>query len=178
MSFNNYGGPDPDEFEDDVHSGVSFSMSWPSSGPSEDEVPMSALCQPITEQGQAPADQHNAGGQAAHRMKNPPPASGSRRDQSGTWSVGSQGHESGLCQGPCKDLRSGRGCTFGKKCKLCHLPHPEVSSTSIRSKKAKAKKALNGLEFAEESGADNGAASSSSAAAGASQSRVIATISL
>eukprot|EP00928_Gymnodinium_smaydae_P078111 TRINITY_DN6175_c0_g1_i1.p1 TRINITY_DN6175_c0_g1~~TRINITY_DN6175_c0_g1_i1.p1 ORF type:complete len:189 (-),score=17.74 TRINITY_DN6175_c0_g1_i1:364-930(-) len=180
-------GPDPDDFDDDF-SGVSFSMSWPSSGPSEDEVPMSAL---FAEQSQAPAEQRNAGGQGPHRMKNPLPSSGSRRDQSGSWSVGSEGHEAGLCQGPCRDLRSGRGCTFGSKCKMCHFPHPEVSSTSIRTKKSRAKKALNGLEFAEDDGADNGqqqtnssipgqasAASSSSAAAGVSGSRVIATISL
>eukprot|EP00928_Gymnodinium_smaydae_P047629 TRINITY_DN3179_c0_g3_i1.p1 TRINITY_DN3179_c0_g3~~TRINITY_DN3179_c0_g3_i1.p1 ORF type:complete len:190 (-),score=8.32 TRINITY_DN3179_c0_g3_i1:56-625(-) len=189
MSHGTYEGPEPDDYEDN-YSGVSFSMSWPSSGPSEEEVPMSALCQPIAEPGAGRAEQRNQGGQGTHRMKNPLPASGSRRDQTGTWSAGSQGHDEGLCQGPCRDLRSGRGCTYGTKCKMCHMPHPEVSSTSIRSKKSRAKKVLNGLEFAEEGAGDSGqpadgsnpgsssAGASSSSTAYAPRSRVIATISL
>eukprot|EP00928_Gymnodinium_smaydae_P013096 TRINITY_DN1477_c0_g1_i2.p1 TRINITY_DN1477_c0_g1~~TRINITY_DN1477_c0_g1_i2.p1 ORF type:complete len:207 (-),score=21.24 TRINITY_DN1477_c0_g1_i2:113-733(-) len=137
-------GPDSDDFEFDTFS-VAYSMSWPSSGPSEDEVPMSSLmCQPAHEdedprQHEQPrADDHAA--PQAKPCRNPLPSTGTRRDAAGGWSAGSEGHDEGLCAGPCKDLRSGRGCTYGKKCKLCHLPHPDVSSTSIRKKKSKMKK--------------------------------------
>eukprot|EP00928_Gymnodinium_smaydae_P067175 TRINITY_DN5010_c1_g1_i2.p1 TRINITY_DN5010_c1_g1~~TRINITY_DN5010_c1_g1_i2.p1 ORF type:complete len:118 (+),score=3.00 TRINITY_DN5010_c1_g1_i2:181-534(+) len=102
------------------------------------------MCQTLTNQDPGPVQQrtsedHNV---VAHpdRVQNPLPSSGSRRDSCGCPSVGSEGHEDGRCAGPCKDLRSGRGCTFGKKCKLCHLPHPEVSSTKIRKQRMEAKR--------------------------------------
>eukprot|EP00928_Gymnodinium_smaydae_P013102 TRINITY_DN1477_c1_g3_i2.p1 TRINITY_DN1477_c1_g3~~TRINITY_DN1477_c1_g3_i2.p1 ORF type:complete len:155 (-),score=14.34 TRINITY_DN1477_c1_g3_i2:132-596(-) len=91
-------------------------------------------------QRESPVQERNDAGRTpgtARHMKNPMPESGSRRDSCGAWSIGSQGHENGLCKGPCHELRSGRGCTWGKKCKLCHHPHPEISSSSIRSKKSK-----------------------------------------
>eukprot|EP00928_Gymnodinium_smaydae_P069992 TRINITY_DN5394_c0_g1_i1.p1 TRINITY_DN5394_c0_g1~~TRINITY_DN5394_c0_g1_i1.p1 ORF type:complete len:187 (+),score=2.90 TRINITY_DN5394_c0_g1_i1:154-714(+) len=138
-----YEGPNSEEFDDNYSYNRSCSLSWTSSGPSEEEVPMPGLCSSSSEQATGQTEQRNTGNQApplTRQCKNPLPSSGSRRDSSGNWSVGSEGHDQGRCQGPCKDVRSGRGCTFGRKCKRCHCPHPEVSSTSIRSKKSRAKK--------------------------------------
>eukprot|EP00928_Gymnodinium_smaydae_P083610 TRINITY_DN6684_c0_g1_i1.p1 TRINITY_DN6684_c0_g1~~TRINITY_DN6684_c0_g1_i1.p1 ORF type:complete len:204 (-),score=22.94 TRINITY_DN6684_c0_g1_i1:113-724(-) len=138
-----YEGPNSDEYEQGNFSNASCSLSWSSSGPAATEVPMSGLCQalpkqePSLEQQRIDADRHVA---ASSDQRNPLPTSGSRRDACGCPSIGSEGHEFGRCKGPCKDLRSGRGCTFGKKCKRCHLPHPEVSSTAIRKQRILAKK--------------------------------------
>eukprot|EP00928_Gymnodinium_smaydae_P090629 TRINITY_DN743_c1_g1_i1.p1 TRINITY_DN743_c1_g1~~TRINITY_DN743_c1_g1_i1.p1 ORF type:complete len:214 (-),score=20.94 TRINITY_DN743_c1_g1_i1:174-815(-) len=140
-----YEGPDSGEYEQNNIPSLSCSMSWPSSGPSAAEVPMSSMCREIVtqeeESGAQAHDQANAPSAPARPcQKNPMPDSGSRRDASGCLSVGSQGHEEGLCKGPCKDIRAGRGCTWGKKCKKCHFPHPEVSSSSIRCKKTRAQR--------------------------------------
>eukprot|EP00928_Gymnodinium_smaydae_P084877 TRINITY_DN6815_c1_g3_i1.p1 TRINITY_DN6815_c1_g3~~TRINITY_DN6815_c1_g3_i1.p1 ORF type:complete len:170 (+),score=12.01 TRINITY_DN6815_c1_g3_i1:127-636(+) len=137
--------------------GLSYSMSWPGSGPPEHEVPMSALCNPSTKHSLIPGEQHYMGDNStfqAPQCRNPLPSSGSRRDSCGCWSLGSQGHQHGLCQGPCKDLRSGRGCTYRTKCKKCHFPHPEISSTSLRSKKNKfkAEEVQERLGYAQEHG--------------------------
>eukprot|EP00928_Gymnodinium_smaydae_P055949 TRINITY_DN3940_c0_g1_i1.p1 TRINITY_DN3940_c0_g1~~TRINITY_DN3940_c0_g1_i1.p1 ORF type:complete len:193 (-),score=12.31 TRINITY_DN3940_c0_g1_i1:156-734(-) len=126
-----YEGPASDEYEHGHFSNVSCSMSWPSSGPSAEEVPMSGLCV-ATRRPQHIPDEREEPNIVPLGQKNPLPETGTRRDACGCPSIGSQGHESGRCAGPCKDVRSGRGCTYGKKCKLCHFPHPEVSSTSIR----------------------------------------------
>eukprot|EP00928_Gymnodinium_smaydae_P013101 TRINITY_DN1477_c1_g2_i1.p1 TRINITY_DN1477_c1_g2~~TRINITY_DN1477_c1_g2_i1.p1 ORF type:complete len:198 (-),score=20.03 TRINITY_DN1477_c1_g2_i1:414-1007(-) len=145
MSFlASYEGPNSDEYENNNAWIPSYSMSWPSFGPAASEVPVCNMCE-STEPRASPAQEHkevSRGSAPARRMKNPMPESGSRRDTSGVLSIGSQGHESGLCKGPCKDLRSGRGCTWGKKCKSCHLPHPEISSSYIRSKKSKGANSL------------------------------------
>eukprot|EP00928_Gymnodinium_smaydae_P090622 TRINITY_DN743_c0_g1_i3.p1 TRINITY_DN743_c0_g1~~TRINITY_DN743_c0_g1_i3.p1 ORF type:complete len:197 (+),score=4.40 TRINITY_DN743_c0_g1_i3:70-660(+) len=141
MAWLHHEGPPSEEYERDIFTYVSYSLSWPSSGPSEAEVPMSSLSQSSAKQHPNRDEQrieaHNAAAPTSSRCKNPLPATGSRRDACGRWSVGSEGHDIGRCQGPCKDIRSGRGCTWGKKCKRCHFPHPEVSSSSIRSKKSK-----------------------------------------
>eukprot|EP00928_Gymnodinium_smaydae_P013105 TRINITY_DN1477_c1_g4_i2.p1 TRINITY_DN1477_c1_g4~~TRINITY_DN1477_c1_g4_i2.p1 ORF type:complete len:198 (-),score=5.06 TRINITY_DN1477_c1_g4_i2:85-678(-) len=136
MSFlASYEGPKSEEYEHNNAWIPSYSLSWSSSGPSATEVPMCNMC---SEPRESPVQEHKEatrGPGPSRRMKNPMPESGSRRDACGVWSIGSQGHESGLCKGPCKDVRSGRGCTWGKKCKRCHFPHPEISSASIRSRK-------------------------------------------
>eukprot|EP00928_Gymnodinium_smaydae_P087253 TRINITY_DN7153_c0_g2_i1.p1 TRINITY_DN7153_c0_g2~~TRINITY_DN7153_c0_g2_i1.p1 ORF type:complete len:183 (+),score=15.13 TRINITY_DN7153_c0_g2_i1:37-549(+) len=126
-------------------SSVPSTIHCPSAGPSELEVPMPNLCKTYAMQNSNLVEQLDTAAQVgpspgAHRS--PLPSGGSRRDACGTWSVGSEGHHVGLCRGPCKDLRSARGCTFGKKCKLCHLPHPEISSSSIRKQRFLAKKAM------------------------------------
>eukprot|EP00928_Gymnodinium_smaydae_P071415 TRINITY_DN5500_c0_g2_i1.p1 TRINITY_DN5500_c0_g2~~TRINITY_DN5500_c0_g2_i1.p1 ORF type:complete len:188 (-),score=8.89 TRINITY_DN5500_c0_g2_i1:236-799(-) len=148
-------GPDSDDFEFDTFS-VAYSMSWPSSDPPADEVPTSALTNPTTRQSQGAAEQRNVRGQdttqtQTRHCRNPLPSSGSRRDACGSWTVGSDGHEMGLCNGPCKDLRSGRGCTYGTKCNRCHFPHPEVSSTSLRSRNSRARRADEWWETAQQS---------------------------
>eukprot|EP00928_Gymnodinium_smaydae_P087254 TRINITY_DN7153_c0_g3_i1.p1 TRINITY_DN7153_c0_g3~~TRINITY_DN7153_c0_g3_i1.p1 ORF type:complete len:237 (-),score=8.37 TRINITY_DN7153_c0_g3_i1:122-832(-) len=159
-----YEGPNSDEYEDGKFPSVSCSMSWTSLGPPETIVPMSALCsnspwkdQRLDEQSsragypaatsfwqQQPGraeqrEQPNHALEDVGDLRNPIPDSGSRRDACGCLSIGSEGHDLGKCAGPCKDLRSGRGCTF-RKCKLCHLPHPDVSSSSIRKRRIAAKK--------------------------------------
>eukprot|EP00928_Gymnodinium_smaydae_P035277 TRINITY_DN2484_c1_g1_i2.p1 TRINITY_DN2484_c1_g1~~TRINITY_DN2484_c1_g1_i2.p1 ORF type:complete len:194 (-),score=12.35 TRINITY_DN2484_c1_g1_i2:342-854(-) len=134
--------------------GALFSTAWPSSGPPEDEVPMTALTNPNKEQSLGTNEQRHAHTPQPRLMKNPTPSSGSRRDSCGRWSVGSEGHEHGLCQGPCKSLRSGRGCTYGTKCKMCHFPHPEVSSSSLRNKWAKAERGQERSEHVWENGYD------------------------
>eukprot|EP00928_Gymnodinium_smaydae_P090624 TRINITY_DN743_c0_g1_i6.p1 TRINITY_DN743_c0_g1~~TRINITY_DN743_c0_g1_i6.p1 ORF type:complete len:210 (+),score=2.90 TRINITY_DN743_c0_g1_i6:81-710(+) len=142
-------GPPSEEYERGIFTYVSYSMSWPSSGPSEADVPMSSLHQNDETQDQDLREQRNEADNAIPtpgRCKNPMPSSGSRRDSCGRFSVGSEGHDVGLCKGPCKDIRSGRGCTWGKKCKRCHFPHPEVSSASIRGKKSRAIQFLEGPE--------------------------------
>eukprot|EP00928_Gymnodinium_smaydae_P090619 TRINITY_DN743_c0_g1_i10.p1 TRINITY_DN743_c0_g1~~TRINITY_DN743_c0_g1_i10.p1 ORF type:complete len:205 (+),score=3.46 TRINITY_DN743_c0_g1_i10:70-684(+) len=150
MAWLHHEGPPSEEYERDIFTYVSYSLSWPSSGPSEAEVPMSSLSQSSAKQHPNRDEQrieaHNAAAPTSSRCKNPLPATGSRRDACGRWSVGSEGHDIGRCQGPCKDIRSGRGCTWGKKCKRCHFPHPEVSSASIRGKKSRAIQFLEGPE--------------------------------
>eukprot|EP00928_Gymnodinium_smaydae_P093226 TRINITY_DN7728_c1_g1_i2.p1 TRINITY_DN7728_c1_g1~~TRINITY_DN7728_c1_g1_i2.p1 ORF type:complete len:170 (+),score=6.95 TRINITY_DN7728_c1_g1_i2:50-559(+) len=141
-----------DDSSGDRSSGAFHVMSRPCSGPSEDEVPRTALCQGLVEQPWTGDPQSKQ----RHKMKNPMPASGSRRDSCGTWSAGSHGHECGLCQGPCKDVRSGRGCTFGRKCRKCHFPHPEVSSSSLRGKKSSAATTRRSTESAQGGGFDQG----------------------
>eukprot|EP00928_Gymnodinium_smaydae_P059328 TRINITY_DN4261_c1_g1_i1.p1 TRINITY_DN4261_c1_g1~~TRINITY_DN4261_c1_g1_i1.p1 ORF type:complete len:186 (+),score=8.48 TRINITY_DN4261_c1_g1_i1:68-625(+) len=118
MSVLSYGNLAFDDHEVGIGSYVSYSRTWPSWGPPAEEA--TANMDPVP-----------------CRRRNPMPLSGSRRDASGPWSVGSEGHELGRCQGPCRDVRSGRGCTWSTKCKRCHCPHPEVSSTSIRGKKSR-----------------------------------------
>eukprot|EP00928_Gymnodinium_smaydae_P014587 TRINITY_DN1536_c0_g1_i10.p1 TRINITY_DN1536_c0_g1~~TRINITY_DN1536_c0_g1_i10.p1 ORF type:complete len:230 (-),score=15.32 TRINITY_DN1536_c0_g1_i10:235-849(-) len=146
MSFlASYEGPDSGEYEQSKLPSYSCSMSWPSSGPSAHEVPMSSICKESTKQDESPAQkQKETDVASAHSRpcKNPMPVTGSRRDACGCWSPGSEGHEFGRCNGPCKDVRSGLGCTWGKKCKKCHMPHPEVSSSSIRSKKTRGRQML------------------------------------
>eukprot|EP00928_Gymnodinium_smaydae_P060574 TRINITY_DN4427_c0_g1_i1.p1 TRINITY_DN4427_c0_g1~~TRINITY_DN4427_c0_g1_i1.p1 ORF type:complete len:304 (+),score=4.02 TRINITY_DN4427_c0_g1_i1:56-967(+) len=162
-----YEGPNSEEYEDGKFPSVGCSMSWPSSGPSEDSVPRPALCQDIMEISPSQHDQRGHAERVAAppppkpnqehdlgELRNPVPSSGTRRDACGCVSIGSAGHESGNCAGPCKDLRSGRGCTFGRKCKLCHLPHPEISSSSIRKRRTAAKKLV--AQFLDDGGSDNG----------------------
>eukprot|EP00928_Gymnodinium_smaydae_P090618 TRINITY_DN743_c0_g1_i1.p1 TRINITY_DN743_c0_g1~~TRINITY_DN743_c0_g1_i1.p1 ORF type:complete len:186 (+),score=6.69 TRINITY_DN743_c0_g1_i1:70-627(+) len=150
MAWLHHEGPPSEEYERDIFTYVSYSLSWPSSGPSEAEVPMSSLSQSSAKQHPNRDEQrieaHNAAAPTSSRCKNPLPATGSRRDACGKWSAGSEGHDIGRCQGPCKDIRSGRGCTWGKKCKQCHLPHPEVSSSSIRAKKSRGARLIQRLE--------------------------------
>eukprot|EP00928_Gymnodinium_smaydae_P035271 TRINITY_DN2484_c0_g1_i7.p1 TRINITY_DN2484_c0_g1~~TRINITY_DN2484_c0_g1_i7.p1 ORF type:complete len:184 (-),score=7.68 TRINITY_DN2484_c0_g1_i7:385-936(-) len=132
--------------------GAPYSMAWPSTGPPEDAVPRTTLTNANKKQSLGTDPQRNAYAPQAPLPKNPMPSSGCRRDSCGRWSVGSEGHEHGLCQGPCKDVRSGRGCTYRAKCRRCHFPHPEVSSSSLRSKKSKAEKMRERSEYAWENG--------------------------
>eukprot|EP00928_Gymnodinium_smaydae_P052772 TRINITY_DN3693_c0_g1_i3.p1 TRINITY_DN3693_c0_g1~~TRINITY_DN3693_c0_g1_i3.p1 ORF type:complete len:361 (-),score=4.27 TRINITY_DN3693_c0_g1_i3:100-1182(-) len=134
--------------------GTPYSSTWLGSGPPEDEVPWTDLSSPNTNHRLGTDQQRYTDTPQVPHPANPLPSSGSRRDSCGCWSVGSQGHEQGLCQGPCKDLRSGRGCTYGTECKKCHFPHPEVSSTSLRSKKSKARRVQESSEFAWGNGND------------------------
>mmetsp|Transcript_2990 Transcript_2990/g.9000 ORF Transcript_2990/g.9000 Transcript_2990/m.9000 type:complete len:201 (-) Transcript_2990:290-892(-) len=52
-------------------------------------------------------------------------------DGSGLVTMGSQHHSVGRCT-PCKFFRSRRGCLNGAQCKLCHYPHPEMTTSAIR----------------------------------------------
>eukprot|EP00928_Gymnodinium_smaydae_P090627 TRINITY_DN743_c0_g1_i9.p1 TRINITY_DN743_c0_g1~~TRINITY_DN743_c0_g1_i9.p1 ORF type:complete len:183 (+),score=8.18 TRINITY_DN743_c0_g1_i9:78-626(+) len=140
---------DPHPQEEYERCYVPYSLSWQSSGPSEADVPQTSLykdnrkqnCNLHEQRKEADKPSVTYGG-----CRNPLPPTGSRRDACGGWSIGSQGHASGCCQGPCKDIRSGRGCTWGKKCKQCNLPHPEVSSSSIRAKKSRGARLIQRLE--------------------------------
>eukprot|EP00928_Gymnodinium_smaydae_P098722 TRINITY_DN9244_c0_g1_i1.p1 TRINITY_DN9244_c0_g1~~TRINITY_DN9244_c0_g1_i1.p1 ORF type:complete len:216 (-),score=18.77 TRINITY_DN9244_c0_g1_i1:324-935(-) len=143
MPMQNYEGPSSQEEERGMSIYVPYSLSWKSSGPSEAEVPLTTLYKDNTKQNRILDEQRKEADKPSptygrRRRRNPMPPTGSRRDACGGWSIGSQGHASGCCQGPCKDIRSGRGCTWGKKCKKCHCPHPDISSTSLRSKKFRA----------------------------------------
>eukprot|EP00928_Gymnodinium_smaydae_P007272 TRINITY_DN12626_c0_g1_i1.p2 TRINITY_DN12626_c0_g1~~TRINITY_DN12626_c0_g1_i1.p2 ORF type:complete len:210 (-),score=17.92 TRINITY_DN12626_c0_g1_i1:164-760(-) len=145
-----YEGPASEEYDHGKFPSVSCSLSWSLSGPSAGEVPMSGLCQATPRQEQSPDEQRNNKGHVISPpdvLRNPMPSTGSRRDACGCLSIGSEGHESGRCAGPCMNVRSGRGCTYGKKCKLCHLPHPEVSSTSIRKQQRAKVKMLREAEM-------------------------------
>eukprot|EP00928_Gymnodinium_smaydae_P100467 TRINITY_DN9864_c1_g1_i2.p1 TRINITY_DN9864_c1_g1~~TRINITY_DN9864_c1_g1_i2.p1 ORF type:complete len:187 (-),score=4.37 TRINITY_DN9864_c1_g1_i2:4-564(-) len=151
--FRTYDRPGWDDFGNDKTSSRSSSEQWTGSGPSEGEVPMPAFSGSMAEQN----PQRKPGCQETlhpRRCKNSLPSSGSRRDACGSWSFGSEGHENGLCAGPCKDLRSGRGCTYRKKCKKCHCPHPEVSTSSIRSKRSREKGLVEPVAFEQESELD------------------------
>eukprot|EP00928_Gymnodinium_smaydae_P035042 TRINITY_DN24723_c0_g1_i1.p1 TRINITY_DN24723_c0_g1~~TRINITY_DN24723_c0_g1_i1.p1 ORF type:complete len:197 (+),score=9.19 TRINITY_DN24723_c0_g1_i1:191-781(+) len=150
MAMKNYEGPVAQKHERSNATCVSYSLCRPSLGPSEAAVPMTNLYKDNTKQMYDFEDHSTPANRpcVAHvRCRNPLPHSGSRRDAYGCWSVGSEGHASGCCQGPCKDIRSGRGCTWGVKCKKCHHPHPEISSTSLRSKNSTAKKQREGLDY-------------------------------
>eukprot|EP00928_Gymnodinium_smaydae_P100464 TRINITY_DN9864_c0_g1_i4.p1 TRINITY_DN9864_c0_g1~~TRINITY_DN9864_c0_g1_i4.p1 ORF type:complete len:190 (-),score=11.98 TRINITY_DN9864_c0_g1_i4:609-1178(-) len=134
-------------FVGDSFSPMSSANTWTSSssGPPAHQVPIPGFCWPRTKHSLHASQIRKSENQLSSQRpacRNPMPSTGSRRDACGAWSFGSEGHECGLCAGPCKDLRSGRGCTFGMKCKKCHFPHPEVSSTSLRGKKSKARRAM------------------------------------
>eukprot|EP00928_Gymnodinium_smaydae_P100796 TRINITY_DN9979_c0_g1_i1.p1 TRINITY_DN9979_c0_g1~~TRINITY_DN9979_c0_g1_i1.p1 ORF type:complete len:170 (+),score=6.93 TRINITY_DN9979_c0_g1_i1:41-550(+) len=142
MSYGFYEGLHIDGHQHDNFLRASYSICWPSSGPFASTVPMPDFVSSVMKRNGHPAGQHeNANHTLDHcgGCRNPMPAGGSRRDAFGPWSFGSQGHEYGLCKRPCKDVRSGQGCAWGPNCKKCHLPHPEISSTSLRSKKSKVK---------------------------------------
>eukprot|EP00928_Gymnodinium_smaydae_P059327 TRINITY_DN4261_c0_g1_i2.p1 TRINITY_DN4261_c0_g1~~TRINITY_DN4261_c0_g1_i2.p1 ORF type:complete len:245 (+),score=0.87 TRINITY_DN4261_c0_g1_i2:54-788(+) len=140
MSALSYESPASDEHELlGMQSFVTYPLRFSSSGPSAEEVPLPRL---YARQSADAVEHRNDEEQvvvAPFRWRNPMPTSGSRRDSSGVWSVGSAGHDLGRCLGPCKDLRSGRGCSWGAHCNRCHCPHPEVSSTSIRSRGVRAR---------------------------------------
>eukprot|EP00928_Gymnodinium_smaydae_P067625 TRINITY_DN50614_c0_g1_i1.p1 TRINITY_DN50614_c0_g1~~TRINITY_DN50614_c0_g1_i1.p1 ORF type:complete len:167 (+),score=5.91 TRINITY_DN50614_c0_g1_i1:128-628(+) len=114
------------------HRSASSSQSRLTSGPPPEHIPQPRLYA-------ATSTQISSGEntQVEHERRNPMPASGSRRDQNAGWSIGSEGHDDGMCGGPCKFIRSNRGCLRDSRCNMCHYPHPEVSSTSLRRRKAR-----------------------------------------
>jgi len=64
----------------------------------------------------------------------------------GWWSIGSERHTEGTCK-PCHYVHGSQGCSMGKECNFCHLPHVQSSNKSrnrpCKSKREQVKKILN-----------------------------------